>query len=562
MVETQTEPFTEFELADVIYFGGDILTMEGEAPTYVEALAVKEGKILAVGKMVEMEKYKGDSTKLFDLQGKTLLPGFVDGHSHIFSYIASMNSAQLSSSPMGPIKNIAGIIQALEEKKKELKLSDTDWLIGWGYDQNALDERRHPTAADLDLAFPTNPVLIMQVSGHMLVANAAAMKAKGINADTKNPLGGTIVRKPGSQEPEGLFQETAFQVYFVDEIIKKEPPEIAVKKLELALAYYASYGITTAHEGVLQEEQIPLVEYAASKGKLFIDLVCLVHQPAAEKLLNQKAIRWGTYNNGLKYLGMKIITDGSPQSKTAYLTEPYVLVSSGEQSSRGNPDMSQTKINELFLTFYRNRIQIFAHCNGDAAIDMIIAGHVNAIKQLTDQNIDRRTVIVHSQIMRPDQLDAYRKYGFFATFFTNHVYYWGDVHLRNLGEKRASFISPMHSAIEKGVPVANHTDYSVTPINQLFTCWTAVNRLTGSGKILGPEERITPYQALKAITMGSAYMCFEEDTKGSLKPGKIADFVILGNNPLKVEPMAIKDIQVLSTIKCGKEVYRRNIQNS
>jgi predicted amidohydrolase YtcJ len=291
--------------ADTIYFGGDILTMEGDSPIYAEAIALKDGVILSVGEKSEVEKSKGATTKLVDLQGKTLLPGFIDGHSHLFIYLANMDFAKLNPPPIGSIRNIADINRALKEKKTELKLSDTDWLIGWGYDQTALQEQRHPTAVDLDAVFPTNPVLIMHVTGHMLVANTAAMKAKGITSETKNPPGGIIVRKPGSQEPEGLFQETAYEVFF-DEIIKKQPLEVAVQKLQKALAYYSSCGLTTTHEGLMQLEQMPLAEYAATNGQLFIDLVCLIFiSLPREKLMEQNAVRWGEYNNGLKYIGVK-----------------------------------------------------------------------------------------------------------------------------------------------------------------------------------------------------------------------------------------------------------------
>ena len=178
---------------------------------------------------------------------------------------------------------------------------------------------------------------------------------------------------------------------------------------------------------------------------------------------------------------------------------------------------------------------MYAHCNGDAAIDLMLAGHEYALAQLEEAagEKDRRTVIVHSQIMRPEQLDAYAKYRIVPSFFTNHTFFWGDVHIANLGEERASFISPMRSALDKGLRAANHTDYNVTPIDQMFTVWTAVNRTTRSGRVLGPEERITPYEALQAITINGAYMLFEEGDKGSLEPGKLADLVILDRNPMQ-----------------------------
>jgi predicted amidohydrolase YtcJ len=556
MVETAEIIPTSTELADVIYFGGDILTMEGESPTYVEALAVKEGKILLLGSKSDVEKTRDDSTRMVDLEGKTLLPGFVDGHSHIFLYVATLDFADLNPPPVGSVQSIPDILHALEAKKEELKLGDADWVIGWGYDPDFLAEHRHPTAADLDPVFPINPVLLLHVSGHMAVANSAAMRAKNVTAQTKDPSGGVIVRNPGTQEPQGLFEEAAAQVFFMDELTGQEPVEGAAEKLQRAQAYYASHGITTAQEGAMTSEQMEVAEYAAERGQLFLDLVGLVFQPFAEKKLD--TIPWSVYRNGLRYAGLKLVVDGSPQGKTAYLSQPYLTPVPGcKENCCGAPDLTQDHVNDLFLKCYQRRIQVYSHCNGDASIDMMIASHQYAIQHLPDQTVDRRTVIVHSQIMRPEQLAVYVRYGLFASFFTNHTYYWGDVHLKNLGEERASFISPMHSALKLGIRVANHTDFTVTPLNQMFVVWSAVNRLTRSGRVLGPDERISPYQALQAITIGSAFMCFEEDSKGSLRAGKLADLVVLDKNPLKVNPIAIKDIQVVSTIKGGREVFRR-----
>ncbi|MFZ4748524.1 MAG: amidohydrolase family protein, partial [Sphingomonas sp.] len=184
-------------------------------------------------------------------------------------------------------------------------------------------------------------------------------------------------------------------------------------------------------------------------------------------------------------------------------------------------------------------------------------GHENAEKVLATPGKDRRTIIIHSQIMRPDQLDAYAKLGLLPTFFTNHVYYWGDVHYANLGPERAAFISPLASAFKRGIRATNHTDAIVTPVDPMFLLWTSVNRVTREGRLLGEAERVTPYRGLQALTVNAAYEYFEEASKGTLEAGKRADFVVLDKNPLKVEPMAIKDIRVVETLKDGKRVYRR-----
>lgn len=214
------------------------------------------------------------------------------------------------------------------------------------------------------------------------------------------------------------------------------------------------------------------------------------------------------------------------------------------------------ELQRLMQTCYQNDIQLYVHCNGDASIDMLLDTHEKVVNESALPLDAQRTVVIHSQFVRPDQLEKYKAYEFIPSFFTNHAFFWGDVHTLNLGKERADFLSPMRSAIDAGITVTNHTDYNVTPINQLFLLWTSVVRQSRVKHIMGPEERITPYEGLKALTINSAYQHHIDHLKGSIEIGKLADLVILDANPLTVDPMAIKDIQVLTTIKEGKVIYQ------
>ena len=545
------------EVADVIYFGGDIITMEGNEAQYVEAIAVKNGKIILVGTKEEAEKLQGEKTQMNDLKGKTLLPGFIDAHSHILTIADATIQANISPEPVGKVASIADIISSLKELKQQQHFSDTDLLIGWGYDQDFLEEKRHPTAEELDLAFPTNPVILMHTSSHMLVANTLAFKLVGVSANTKDPVGGTFIRKKGSNELEGLVQEMAMAV-FAPLTKKAFSDEQEFKKLKVAQNYYASCGVTTAAEHLLMAEKLPMLERAAAANQLFIDIEAAPAFLMAKEVLGTGKIQWGVYNNHLKYCGLKMAVDGSPQGKTAYLSKPYLTPVPGcSHDCKGFPNLTQDQVNGLMLACYKNNVQVYSHCNGDASIDMMIKGHENAIKQLGDTITERRTTIIHSQIMRPDQLLLYKKYKMLPSFFTNHTYYWGDVHIANLGKERADFISPMKSAMEMGILSTNHTDGSVTPMDQLFLLWTSVNRISRNGVVVGEAQRITPYEGLKALTINGAFEYFEEKTKGSLKAGKLADLVILDKNPLKVQVNDIKNIKVFETIKEGKSIYNQ-----
>jgi len=539
-----------------IYFNGDILTMIGDQPTYVEALVVNKGLIQWVGSKDSAEIVAGNNATRVDLQGKTLLPGFIDAHSHFANYADATVQADLNPPPVGTVTSIAGIISALQQLKQKNGLTDTATIIGYGYDQDYLQEKRHPTAADLDVAFPTNPVILKHTSGHMLVANTAALHKAGVTAATKDPVGGTFIRKKGSKEPEGLAQEMA-QYAFVSMLMAPSPEAAEMKKFQLAQAYYASCGVTTAAEHLALPEKVSLVQKAAAQKLFQLDLVVAPSYQMAKDIVGTGKINWGTYNNHVKFVGIKMATDGSPQGKTAFLSKAYLTPVPGcNHDCKGFPNMEQKEINELMLLCYKNKVQLFSHCNGDAAIDMMIKGHQFASESLGDSTSDRRTVIIHSQIMRPDQLALYKKYQLLPSFFTNHTYYWGDVHFQNLGKERSDYLSPMKAAFDLGIRATNHTDCIVTPMDQLFLLWTSVNRVSRSGKIIGKEQRITPYQGLKALTINGAYEYFEEKNKGTLEVGKIADLVVLDKNPIKVSPVEIKDIKVVETIKDGLSVYK------
>ncbi len=538
-----------------VYFGGDILTMVGTQPHYVEALVVRDGQIVLAGSRAQAERVLGPDARPVDLKGKTLLPGFIDAHSHLLGYADGLMRANLAPAPVGHVARIADLVREMQALKVRLKAAPGDWLIGRGYDQDFLAEGRHPTAADLDTAFPDNPVLLVHVSGHMLVANTAALRAAGVTAATPDSAGGMILRKPGTTEPAGLVQELAMAPFSAFMRAPRKP-EVDLALIGQAIEAYAANGYTTAGEHLLMPDKRPLLEQAADQGLLKIDLIALPTYLAAPQLVGTGAIAWGNYRKGLKYGGLKISADGSPQGKTAFLTRPYLTPVPGcAADCHGFPNISQAALNDLLVLAYSHKVQIFAHSNGDATVDMMIAAHKAAEARLGVIDTDRRTIIIHSQIIRPDQLASYKQLGLIPSFFTNHTFYWGDVHTANLGLDRSAYISPMASAFKLGIKATNHTDSPVTPLNPLFVLWTSVNRQTRSGQVLGPDERLTAYQGLQALTVNGAWEFHEEASKGSLEAGKLADLVILDKNPLKVPAPALKDIQVVETLKAGQRVF-------
>lgn len=371
---------------------------------------------------------------------------------------------------------------------------------------------------------------MQHTSGHMGVANLMALETMNISAETPDPDGGTIERFPNSKEPTGLVQETAMYPFVGNMlmILEKKQGEF----FDTTQDYYASNGITTAQDGMTDRNAIRFFQSQADAGKLKIDLIALGGFAELETNLNDSLIDWKTYRNRFKVQGTKIIADGSPQGKTAFFTEPFLTPVPGcEGDCRGLPSISQESLNDLFVSAYSADNQLFIHGNGDASIAMIFGAHENACEELNQPlDKDRRTIIIHSQFVRPDQLETYKKYNMEPSFFTNHAYFWGDVHVENLGKDRAGFLSPMVSALRIGLKPTS--DATVTPIDPLFTVWTAVNRVSRSGATIGESEKATPYQALQTITISAAYEFFEEDSKGSLEEGKLADFVILEKKPI------------------------------
>jgi len=540
------------QYAETIYTNGDVITM-AEAMPSAQAVAVGGGKILAVGSQEEVLRLKGPETKVVDLNGKTLSPGFIDCHSHFMNALQIVAWANVSMPPVGPITCIADIIAVLKKQKEHLKAAKGDWIIGYGYDADGLAEKRNVTVDDLDPHFPDNPMMLIHVSNHGAVLNSAAFKLFNYTADTPTPPGGVIVRKPGTNEPAGLVMEMAFLPMWAK--MPKPAQADLLERLKPAQEIYASVGITTAQEGGSFPSDIALLQKAAADGRLYIDVVSFAMiTDLKEVLKSNPPSTFGSYNGRLKLGGTKLVSDGSPQGRTGFFTKPYLTNGpNGEENWRGEPSFPPETQNEMVKLAYDNGLHVNCHANGDAAIDMLLASHEHAAAN--DLSKDRRTTVIHSQFVRRDQLEKYVKYKFIASFYTEHAFFFADQHMTNLGPERTNFLSPMKTALGMGIHCTNHTDFSVAPIDQLFTVWTAVNRISRSGKVIGADERVTPLQAMRAITIEGAYQISEEATKGSIEVGKLADLTVLSANPLKVDPMTIKDIKVLETIKEGRTVY-------
>jgi len=541
--------------ADTIYFGGDIVTINDDQPS-VEAVAVTGGKIAAVGTRADVEKlHKGRSTALIDLGGKTLLPAFVDAHGHYFSSLSVANQAKVYAPPAGPGKDVPGILEAIEQFRVAHQVAKGEMIQAYGYDENVMPDGRLLNRDDLDKAFPDNPVIVGHVSMHGAVMNSAALAKFGFSANTKTPPGGIIIRKPGTNEPYGLIMETAYLPVFSG--LPKPTLQDAAAATKAGQMLYAESGITLAQEGATHADELALMQRATAEGANIIDVVAFPFMTDLEKILAANPVSsWGTYDRHFKIGGVKITQDGSPQGKTAFFTTPYLTGGpGGEKNWRGEPTMPQAELDQLFKRVYDLNVPLLVHDNGDAAIDMVLKAY--AFARAGDTTRPWNVTTIHTQFLRKDQIPAFVKNRIRPSFYTLHTFYFATAHTSNRGAAQAAYLSPMRDAIDAGMHPTNHTDFYVAPLDQMFMMWSAVNRVSREGGVVGPDQRITPLEAIKSQTIWAAEQYGEQDRRGSLEPGKIADFVILDQNPLTVDPLTIKDIKVLETIKEGTTVYTR-----
>lgn len=540
--------------ADMIISGGQILTMEGATPEYIEAVGIADGEIVYAGSLAGADDLRGPQTIAKDLQGNVLLPAFVDAHSHYINTLSVANQAKLYPAPAGPGNSVEAIIQELVAFVDTQQIEPGELIMGYGYDDTVMPDGRLLTRDDLDEAFPNNPVRIDHISMHGAVLNSAAIEYYDLDPKMPTPPGGVIVRKPGTNEIGGLIMEAAFLPVF--EQSPKMTPEEEIANTRAAQMMYAEAGITTAQEGATHTAQLQTMMRAASADAHIIDVAAYPFVTDLEKILDvYPRDQWLQYSNGLKIAGVKITIDGSPQGKTAAFTTPYLVNGpGGEKNWKGELIAPQSVINDALQQVLELSVPVLFHVNGDAAIDSLIEAYEFSTGEEATRD-DHNLTAIHAQFIRQDQIDKFVQYDIRPSFYTLHTYYFADAHRRQRGPDQTAFTSPMRAAIDAGLRPTNHTDAVVVPLDQMFMLWSAVNRISRSGEIIGADQRISPYEGLKAMTLWSAEQLDEGAKKGSISVGKLADLVVLDADPTKVEAEKIKDIAVLETMKAGTTIY-------
>ncbi|WP_326914618.1 amidohydrolase [Sphingopyxis chilensis] len=533
-----------------IYRGGPIITMDGDTPQTVEAVVARDGRIAFAGSEKQARKAAGKDPVVRDLKGATLLPGFIDAHSHFTVATISAGGLDLRETGGAPISDIAGVSAAIREYVARAS-GPGGWITVWQFDQENLAEKRYIARAELDAIAPDRPLVVLHVSLHGAVANSAALKAAGIDEVTPVPPGGMILRDDAGRLNGVLLEKAMFL------LLAKMPQPTAEQRLaalDAAQNAYFAEGYTHAQDGATQPPDVAFLTSPQARERLKLDLALLPFSPGLDALLAKPDLKFGSYQGHVKLQGIKFVLDGSVQARTGYFTRDYKRGSpAGHHPWHGEPVLSETDFVAQAKKVHDRGWQLFVHANGDAAIDMAIRGFDALGIKAAD---DRRPIVIHSQFQRRDQFAAYKRIGVGPAYFSNHAWYWADVHRTNFPAEVVDFISPFASARAAGLTPSNHSDYSVTPLDTRFMLWTAMARVSPTGVVSGPDERVGAYEALQALTTGPAWQIFEEDRKGRIKAGLLADFVILDRNPLTTPVTDIKAIKVLETIKDGRSVWK------
>ncbi len=562
------------QTADILYFNGDILTMRGDQPTYVEQLAIKEGKILHAGTAAGAKVFQGPATITVDLAGKTLLPGFIDAHGHLV-----LASHTLLDADLVGVKNIAELLTRLKTHAETL--NEGDRLVGMGYRAEQLAEKRHPTREELDSVSPSRSILISDGSGHHGVINSGLIDELKITAETPDPEGGVYFRKSGSRELDGHVAESALMGILATRS-GLTPAQIR-KGVAKAVDLWVENGQTTACEmGLgLSGDDIEIARTIIDEQLLPIDLVVFAKAAVSNAVIDagyQVARKYATpesddanrllatrpdlqqrYLHRVRLGGIKFWLDGSID--TSFMSSPFTKNPPGVTTLdyRGMRVDPQKQLVDTVAKYWKSNRQIAGHAIGDEANEQLLIAIEDAVKK--QGMTDHRPIFQHAQFLRPDQIQRIKAVGGIASFTAGGIYPMGDYIAELVGPERLPWVGPANSMVKHQVVWTIHHDMpaGVSP-SLIYGMWNVVNRLTRSGIVLAPDERVTPYEALKSVTINAAYEFKEEHTKGTLEAGKLADLVILDKNPLKVPPTEINEIVVVETIKEGKSLYQLSVK--
>ncbi|MFB8342154.1 amidohydrolase [Brucella cytisi] len=528
---------------DIIFKGGTILTMNDKAPR-AEAIAIRGNKILAVGKLDDVQSAIGSGAQVVDLQGRTLMPGLIDPHMH---FVFTAFEDWIDVSPI-TTPDYATVWSKLQKGVADAKPGE--WVRAQQFDASITRDAKIPTIAELDALAPNNPFFMQESNGHIAYANSAAFKAAGIARETPDPSGARFV-KDADGSLTGRLEEMAAQQEFLG-VMPSPTAADMIGRVQRFLDHASSVGCTMLHDcgiGIMAGAQdLKILDAVLGEGKAPVRYRGMLVSTIMDEW-EKEGIKPGRGNDLFRVDGIKAWADGSNQAQTGYQRENYLGT-----DARGALNYSFEQVTEVIRRAHEGGWQVGVHANGDAAIDMVLDAYEAVLGK--SSNSDLRHRIEHCSVFHPEQMVRMKDMGLSPSFLIGHVRWWGKAFRdRLLGPERARFYDPCASALAAGLKISLHSDWNVTPIEPLSYVEDAVTRVMNEGgDVFFPEERIPVDAALRAVTIDAAWQCHMEDQIGSLETGKFADFAILEEDPTAPD-VKIGKIKVSETWMDGTRRY-------
>lgn len=532
--------------ADLIVRGGHIVTMDSSGGI-VAALAIRDGRILAAGTDAELSSCASARTKTIDLRGATVLPGLIDVHTHTMEWAEGILRDQLDLT-YPKVRSIADIVALVRERAA--KTPKGQWISGAGWDDAKFTEHRYINRRDLDAVAPENPVYLDHVSGHLIAVNSAALKLAGITRDTPDPVGG-VIEKDSAGEPTGILKDTAMTM--AGDLLPPDPPDIYMRAAKLISERALAVGLTTIHDIFISPDEIRGYQQAYARGwlKLRVQMSPRIGSIEDAESLAKLGVHTGFGDDTLKFGAAKMFADGGMGARTIAIYPPPVA---GEPQNFGVLRWKPEDMHKAHLIAARAGWQLETHAIGDRAIDEVLDSYAAVMKELDLK--DARFRIVHAGISTPAIQKRFAELHIVVDGNPPFVYWIGSW-FKKYGPERVRWSYPAKSYIANGVIEAAGSDVPVTPLTPWWGIWAAVARKDlATGEVLAPEERVTIAEALRLYTCNGAYAGFEEKSKGSLEPGKLADFIVVDRDVLSVPTDELKDVQVRETYVGGALVFQ------
>ena len=531
--------------ADTVIRNANVITMgrpstsSGQAGPRAQAVAMSNGRIIGVGSNQDVETFIGPNAKVLDLTGSTVLPGFIDAHIHVLnSGIRHVMAADCD------LPTISAIQTALRERAETTPPGQ--WVQGFKYDDTKTAENRSIFREELDAVSAFHPIMVSHRAGHIYYLNSMALELAGFDRDTPDPFGGRLERDPDTGELNGVIYERAIEPVRFG-LIPSDTPDIRREGLRTICRMLTEVGLTSVHDARVVRDEFVTYQEGRDAGDLSMRVYALMYHPHFRSL-QEAGLKTGFGDDMLRLGGIKMVADGAIAARTAYLSEPYV----GSGCDHGILAMSAEEIEENVMEMHRAGFQVCIHANGDVAIDMVLNAYAKA--QAVDPRPNPRHRVEHCTLVNPDILTKMHNLGTIATPFCTYVYHHGEK-MPFYGEERLQWMFAQRSFLDYGVVGTGATDYPPGPFEPLLGIQSCVTRTDSRGNVWGPNQKVSVEEALRIYTMHSAYASFDEDRKGSIEVGKLADLVVLGEDPTRIDPFGIKDIQVQRTIVGGRTVY-------